>query len=580
MKVTVLMPVYNAQRYLREAIVSILGQTYQDFEFLIVNDGSTDNSESIIRGFDDVRIRLINNKQNEGLPKTLNRGIRRSRGEYIVRMDADDVSYQNRIEKLVSFMDNHADVDICGSAVTILDGEKKRLAVYPLDDLSLKKRLKHKTPFAHPSIIIRRQSLIKNKLYFDPKFRYAEDYEFFARGSSLLKYANLSQALLYYRWHSSQRQKDSEHRKYVEIVKKMLARPKLLYILPEYDEKTPMHHYHIFEMLEELGKKLDIFLIVEKSVGYPGIKNLQKIATPKNIPQRLLLIIWARILGYQKAYVHYSYLGAILSSFFMKTYYWHCEVYDKFFSDFKLEWPILKKKILDEYLMVLTLKMVDYLVTGTKTVGKFYQKQFNLPHSKIKIIPNWINLPRFLVTESVRKLRIRYKLPEGAKIVLFAHKLVKRKGADYLPQIISRVSKKINNVLFLIAGPSGDLTINFKDHYKLLGPVPNKEIPAYMKASDIFIMPSRQEGFPRVLIEAMAAGIPFVATDTGGTRDILTNEQKKYLTSLGDMSKFSHNICYLLGHEKIRKALCIMGQNQAKKYDLGRVAEKFVNLLS
>ena len=83
-----------------------------------------------------------------------------------------------------------------------------------------------------------------------------------------------------------------------------------------------------------------------------------------------------------------------------------------------------------------------------------------------------------------------------------------------------------------------------------------------------------------MLIEAMAAGIPFVATDTGGTRDILTNEQKKYLTSLGDMSKFSHNICYLLGHEKIRKALCIMGQNQAKKYDLGRVAEKFVNLLS
>ena len=154
-------------------------------------------------------------------------------------------------------------------------------------------------------------------------------------------------------------------------------KPKLLYVLPEYDERTATHQKHIFEMLEVLGEKLDIFLLVEKSTELPNIKNLKTVHVSKNILDRFMTILWARFLGYKKAYVHYSYWGAIMASLVMETYYWHCEVYDKFFSDFKFNLESIKKKLLDEYLMALTLKVVDYLVTGTPTVGKFYERQFN-----------------------------------------------------------------------------------------------------------------------------------------------------------------------------------------------------------
>ena len=116
--VTVLMPVYNGEMYLREAIDSILHQTFTDFEFLIINDGSTDNSETIILSYDDSRIRYEKNDSNLKLIATLNKGIELAKGKYIVRMDADDISIPDRIEKQVAFLEKNPDVGICGSWFT------------------------------------------------------------------------------------------------------------------------------------------------------------------------------------------------------------------------------------------------------------------------------------------------------------------------------------------------------------------------------------------------------------------------------------------------------------------------------
>src|SRR4051812_9780552 len=104
-KVTVLMPVYNASAFLPEAIDSILQQTFTDFEFIIINDGSTDHSEEIIRGFDDVRIKYIKVSPNRGIVAALNTGLDLAQGTYIARMDADDIAAENRIERQVAFMD-------------------------------------------------------------------------------------------------------------------------------------------------------------------------------------------------------------------------------------------------------------------------------------------------------------------------------------------------------------------------------------------------------------------------------------------------------------------------------------------
>lgn len=356
-------------------------------------------------------------------------------------------------------------------------------------------------------------------------------------------------------------------------------KPKLLYILPEYDEKTATHQKHIFEMLEVLGKKLDIFLLIEKSVGQPNIKNLKEIYVPKNFLDRFLTIIRARSLSYKKAYIHYSYWGAILASLVMKTYYWHCEVYDKFFSDFKFNLESIKKKLLDEYLMVLTLKIVDYLVTGTPTVGKFYEKQFNLSKNKIKIIPNWINPARFWLSKN--------KKPQNKKVVLFLHRLVPRKGADLIPKIVMEVSKKVKNVYFVIAG-DGPLLQNLKLEIKSLklekftsfvGAVPNVETPKYFAAADVFILPSRQEGFPRVLLEVMAMNLPFVAMDVAGVKDITTPLQHKFVVPKGNLDIFINKLVELLKNQKMREKLSQEGEKQVKNYHLSTVSEKFYNLL-
>ncbi len=124
-KVSVIMSVYNGDKYLREAIESILNQTFTDFEFIIVNDGSTDNSLEIIESYDDERIKTINNKKNIGLTKSLNKALKFAKGKYIARQDADDVSLPNRFEKQVEYLDSHPEVALVGTSVYLIDENGK-----------------------------------------------------------------------------------------------------------------------------------------------------------------------------------------------------------------------------------------------------------------------------------------------------------------------------------------------------------------------------------------------------------------------------------------------------------------------
>ena len=128
--VTVLMSVYNGEKYLERAIKSILNQTFKDFEFLIINDGSTDNSVKIIQSFNDLRLRLIHNESNIGLIKTLNKGLKLSNGKYIARMDCDDISLPKRLSIQASFMEKYPEIGVCGSWVKIIGLGKKFINKY------------------------------------------------------------------------------------------------------------------------------------------------------------------------------------------------------------------------------------------------------------------------------------------------------------------------------------------------------------------------------------------------------------------------------------------------------------------
>ena len=137
-RISVIMPAYNAEKYIREAIDSILAQTYTDFEFIIIDDASTDATASIVESYSDERIRFFRNEHNMGVANTLNRGLDLAVGEYIARMDSDDISLPERFAKQVEFMDTHTDVIVCGSnAIVFGDGINEYKTGVSLDNQSI-----------------------------------------------------------------------------------------------------------------------------------------------------------------------------------------------------------------------------------------------------------------------------------------------------------------------------------------------------------------------------------------------------------------------------------------------------------
>jgi glycosyltransferase involved in cell wall biosynthesis len=199
--VTVLMPVYNAQLYLGEAIDSILQQTYGNFELLIINDGSTDGSEEIILGYKDSRIKHIKNEQNLKLIATLNKGFSLATGKYIARMDADDYSLNQRLEKQVAFMEANPKVAMAGSWFESL-GKNSKIVKYESDVNSIRFKMLYQTQFCHPSVILRKAVTDQLLVLFDPAYVHAEDYELFSRLAYQFKVYNLPEVLLKYRIHS------------------------------------------------------------------------------------------------------------------------------------------------------------------------------------------------------------------------------------------------------------------------------------------------------------------------------------------------------------------------------------------
>lgn len=204
-KISVLMAVYNAETYLPEAIDSILKQTFSDFEFIIIDDGSTDRTTEILQQYSnkDSRIRCFQNAENHGLATSLNRGIEIARGNYIARMDGDDISLPNRLEQQIAFMENNSQVGICGTWTKIF-GIKKQYSKPPLHSDEIKSHLFFASPFAHPTVMMRKQVLNEYNLRYDALNQTAQDYALWAKAARYTSLANLPQVLLHYRTHSVQ----------------------------------------------------------------------------------------------------------------------------------------------------------------------------------------------------------------------------------------------------------------------------------------------------------------------------------------------------------------------------------------
>jgi len=199
--ISVLMPVYNGERYLREAIESILSQTFTDFEFLIVNDGSTDLTGQIVREFSDPRIRLIDNPTNIGLQESLNIGLRLAKGAYIARQDADDISEPRRLERQYAFMEANRDVALLGCWYREIDSQGQvRARIRPSSDpTELRWALLFYCPFVHSGTMLRRTHFVHEISFYDETIRYGEDHDLWLRASRLKPLTNYPEYLVRYR---------------------------------------------------------------------------------------------------------------------------------------------------------------------------------------------------------------------------------------------------------------------------------------------------------------------------------------------------------------------------------------------
>jgi glycosyltransferase involved in cell wall biosynthesis len=218
------MSTYNGAKFLKESVDSVLSQTFRDFEFIIIDDGSTDESVDILGAIYDPRVIVIKNDTNIGLTKSLNKGIRHSQGYYIIRMDADDVALAHRFQTQYEFMESHSEVGACGSAYKMLHNHQK-IIKQPLTHDEIMSKLLFNSAIAHPTAIIRKSVMTENNIFYDETKEAAQDYDLWSRVGLVSGLANIEEPLLLYREHQ---ESISKTKKDKQLATSMQVRSRLL----------------------------------------------------------------------------------------------------------------------------------------------------------------------------------------------------------------------------------------------------------------------------------------------------------------------------------------------------------------
>ncbi|WP_340611309.1 glycosyltransferase [Xenorhabdus bharatensis] len=281
-KISVIMSVFNGYEFLSEAVESILNQSFYDYEFIIVNDDSTDNTSQVLSEFQkrDSRIKIITNAYNMGLAKSLNMAISLSRGEFIARMDADDYSFPDRLKKQYDFMVEHTDVIVCGTAMSIYE-EPGNNKIPPLSHENIISRIAFDCPFYHPTVMIRKETFLKLGVSYPENYKRAQDYGLWVSLFLLTigkgyRFINLPDVLLKYRVHPEKVRDD------------------------DYNEQLLYSAESQFKLIPYLGIEVDLNSLVkinlrDKLSGYEIIK-LNRIL--KQIAMGIMLLLAQEDRGY------------------------------------------------------------------------------------------------------------------------------------------------------------------------------------------------------------------------------------------------------------------------------------------
>ncbi len=372
-----------------------------------------------------------------------------------------------------------------------------------------------------------------------------------------------------------------EKNEYISLFARMfedshfLIKPKLAYVLPVFDKDDHTHFAYLNGFLEELRKIFDVRLIIEKT------QNSFLDTAPLRALRMLLLFLRARFSGYKDYYVHYSFLAAWEASLIARisggrVFYWNCGEPWKY-----------RRNIFRNVFEHSAYRLISFLITGTESLKKQYADHYQLPLNKIRTMPNWISLEKAkdqILKVKSDELRAKLNILPEQRVVLFVHRLSKRKGAHYLPEILNHL--KDENVVLVIVGDGPEkknIELNVAGQMskvRMLGWIPQNKVLDYFAIADVFLMPSEEEGFPHVLLESMAARVPFVATNVGGVKDMIPDSQLEYIAESGDLVALSEKIKSLL-HLRAG-SLRSLEQDLAewvKQYDIKKVAEKFSEII-
>lgn len=373
----------------------------------------------------------------------------------------------------------------------------------------------------------------------------------------------------------------------------------LVYILNHYSENEASHFHHIINLLDELAKNgVNIKLIIEKPSALPKFRSKIEVVLQKRTNKILRLIELFFILknitqkGYDKIFIRISCRAALVATLIakiypVKVYFWLSGTT----IEFDKSQPLGIKKLkwyFDTWLPVKIVLNHNTLVTGPESMGKYYQKWFNIDPSRVIILYNDVDIHRFVRLPENKKKELKAKLgyDSDTQIILSVKRLSPVRGVMYyFPFIAESVVSKLNgDFVFIIIGDGGEedkLRAAIKEsglnkYFKILGSIPNKNIHEHYMAADIFINPTLAEGFPRVLIEAMACGLPIVTTDAGGIKDIVGEEQKMFVVEKEDRESFVSKLLLLYNDKEKQKLLSDESINLSRKYSTEEIAKMYI----
>ena len=246
--VSVIVPSYNSGNLIRTSVESIVGQTYKNWELIIIDDGSNDATQLVCQQFDDERIRIITNSKQMGIPKTLNRGLSESKGKYIARLDSDDIAAPERLQRQVEFLEANPDYGMVGSWMKVF-GDSEFIAKYPLEDSTIRFEMLFCNPFGHPSVMFRRDWDNGELGLYDEEFTSAQDYDLWERISQIWLCANLEECLTHYRLHANQKSNGnaSERHKFEkQVIARQFARLGIIPLAASASLLEACRWWHIF----------------------------------------------------------------------------------------------------------------------------------------------------------------------------------------------------------------------------------------------------------------------------------------------------------------------------------------------